>query len=185
MLLLKSPKTQALQLLQLQPSFLQLQLLDRIRRYKRKLRRRGYAGSTRKGERTGGEWEENGESRYTALIGLGGIVIDYRIGEAWISWINGILRSKTPALTGVFYCFNRLTNPFNQPSIPGTIANSNTHDFHPTSRLINPQKFKTEQIKPQHSLVLHLPLFPQRNCQNLRSLSPSRMPLARLNLTAT
>ncbi|QNJ19241.1 hypothetical protein SynA1825c_00925 [Synechococcus sp. A18-25c] len=23
-------------------------------------------------------------------------------------------------MTGVFYCFNRLTNPFNQPSIPGT-----------------------------------------------------------------
>ena len=29
---------------------------------------------------------------------------------------------KAPALTGVFYCFNGLTNPFNQPSIPGTIA---------------------------------------------------------------
>ena len=29
---------------------------------------------------------------------------------------------KAPALTGVFYCFNRLTNPINQPSIPGTIA---------------------------------------------------------------
>ncbi|QNJ20682.1 hypothetical protein SynA1825c_02390 [Synechococcus sp. A18-25c] len=29
---------------------------------------------------------------------------------------------KAPALTGVFYCFNRLTNPFNQLSIPGTIA---------------------------------------------------------------
>ena len=27
---------------------------------------------------------------------------------------------KAPALTGVFYCFNRLTNPINQPSIPGT-----------------------------------------------------------------
>ena len=29
---------------------------------------------------------------------------------------------KAPALTGVFYCFNSLTNPTNQPSIPGTIA---------------------------------------------------------------
>ena len=32
---------------------------------------------------------------------------------------------KAPALTGFFYCFNRLTNPINQPSIPGTIKRSN------------------------------------------------------------
>ena len=33
-----------------------------------------------------------------------------------------ILRPKAPALTGVFYFFNGLTNRINQPSIPGTIA---------------------------------------------------------------
>ena len=27
---------------------------------------------------------------------------------------------KAPASTGAFYCFNSLTNPINQPSIPGT-----------------------------------------------------------------
>ena len=32
---------------------------------------------------------------------------------------------KPPALTGVFYCFNGLTNPINQPSIPCTIERSN------------------------------------------------------------
>ena len=29
---------------------------------------------------------------------------------------------KAPALAGSFYCFNRLTNPFNQHSTPGNIA---------------------------------------------------------------
>ena len=28
---------------------------------------------------------------------------------------------KPPALTGFFYCFNGLTDPINQHSIPGTI----------------------------------------------------------------
>ena len=32
---------------------------------------------------------------------------------------------KAPALTGVFYCFNRLANPFDQPSILGTKYCSN------------------------------------------------------------
>ena len=32
--------------------------------------------------------------------------------------------AKAPALTGVFYCFNGLTNPTNKPSIPGTIERS-------------------------------------------------------------
>ena len=36
---------------------------------------------------------------------------------------------KAPALTGVFYCFNSLTNPINQPPIPGTIANSTLKTF--------------------------------------------------------
>ena len=32
---------------------------------------------------------------------------------------------KAPALTEIFYCFNRLTNPINQHSIPGTKYCSN------------------------------------------------------------
>ena len=31
---------------------------------------------------------------------------------------------KDPSLTGSFYYFNSLTNPINQPSIPGTKSNS-------------------------------------------------------------
>ena len=36
--------------------------------------------------------------------------------------LNASYAPKAPALTGVFYCFNGLTNRINQPSIPGTIA---------------------------------------------------------------
>ena len=31
---------------------------------------------------------------------------------------SGSYALKAPTLTGVFYCFNRLTNPINHPSIP-------------------------------------------------------------------
>ena len=36
-----------------------------------------------------------------------------------------ILRSQSPCIDRGFYCFNRLTNPFNQPPIPGTKYCSN------------------------------------------------------------
>ena len=32
---------------------------------------------------------------------------------------------QTPAAVGAFYCFNGLTDPINQHSIPGTIERSN------------------------------------------------------------
>ena len=41
---------------------------------------------------------------------------------------------KASALTGAFYFFNSLTNPINQPSIPGTIANKTVTAFpHPVA----------------------------------------------------
>ena len=43
-----------------------------------------------------------------------------RLLRAFYSKVSLIL--KSPCIDRSFYCFNRLTNPINQPSIPGTIA---------------------------------------------------------------
>ena len=70
---------------------------------------------------------------------------------------------------------------------------SNTWHHHPLQQPIlrrfpHPQSISSiaAHSKSRHfySLSLLIHLFPQRNYQILRSLSPSRMPLARLNLTA-
>ena len=48
------------------------------------------------------------------LVGDVGQILGNGVGNGYVLLailFNGILRSKTPALTGVFYCFNRLTNP--------------------------------------------------------------------------
>ena len=39
-----------------------------------------------------------------------------------------ILLIKAPAAVGAFYYFNSLTNPINQPSIPGTIKPADLTD---------------------------------------------------------
>ena len=42
--------------------------------------------------------------------------------------------TKAPAAVGAFYYFNSLTNPINQPPIPGTIANKTVIAFtHPAT----------------------------------------------------
>ena len=41
---------------------------------------------------------------------------------------------QTPAAVGAFYYFNSLTNPINQPSIPGTMTNKSGAAFaHPVA----------------------------------------------------
>ena len=94
------------------------------------------------------------------------------------------LPPKAPATAGAFYFFIHTHKPASQPPIPGTIALGLaqwqvTHGI--LCHITRPQ----DTPKPSSiTFSLLLPLFPQPIHQSLRSLSPSRMPLALRNLTA-
>ena len=63
-----------------------------------------------------------GSGHSTAKVGGAADVFrDLNTAKSW-SWGTSAepTHCKAPALTGVFYCFNGLTDPINQPSIPGT-----------------------------------------------------------------
>jgi len=94
------------------------------------------------------------------------------------------LTRRAPANTGAFYFFNHA-----QPAPGGFQYLAPSRPFAAKlETLLTPQPISTisthSKVRHLYSLSLLIHLFPQRNYQIHRSLSPSRMPLARLNLTA-
>lgn len=56
--------------------------------------------------------------------------------------VRPVYTLKAPATTGAFYCFNHTKNPTNQAFNTWHHHQLNTQDFHPNSRLINPQEIQ-------------------------------------------
>ena len=89
-----------------------------------------------------------------------------------------------PATTGAFYFFNQaqsIKNALQYLAPSPTSAAKLEPLFTPKSNPNIPTHSKARYLT---SSTLQIHLFPQRNYQILRSLSPLRMPFARLNLTA-
>ena len=95
-----------------------------------------------------------------------------------------LIPPKAPAATGAFYFFNNYQSTKNDPRY---LAPSST-SAHKLEPLYLPKQISNNSTHSKavrlHISPLLIHLFPQRIYQILRSLSPSRMPLALLNLTA-
>ena len=91
---------------------------------------------------------------------------------------------KAPATTGAFYFFNQAQSIKNLLQYLA-LSPPSTADIEPLCLPQYSSYISTHsKARRLYSPFLLIQLFPQRNYQILRSLSPSRMPLARLNLTA-
>ena len=122
------------------------------------------------------------------VIRMVGVV--YEMYEGYVYIVSGygylilILLHSAPAITGAFYFFNNYQSTKNDPRY---LAPSST-SAHKLEPLYLPKQISNNSTHSKavrlHISPLLIHLFPQRYYQILRSLSPSRMPLARLNLTA-